>query len=259
MGLDAVFSPGTAGLDRLRLSRVPLVPEVRLFVAEDATVLWARLEAEAGHPLPPPFWASAWAGGQALARYVLDHPDVAAGRRVLDLASGSGLVAVAAAMAGAATTTANDIDPYAIAAISANAETNGVAIDVLSGDLLDGDGAGAEVVLAGDVLYNHSLASRVLPFLHRLVERGVYVLVGDPDRGYVPHDWLRTVASYRLLVSGAAEDAQIERTNVLAPWHGPRDAAIPPSNTAPDVASQALRVPPQAAARHTGEVAGTVT
>lgn len=217
MVLDALFSPGAAGLDRLRLRRVPLVPEVRLFVAQDATVLWARLEAEAGQTLAPPFWASAWAGGQALARYVLDHPEAVAGRRVLDLASGSGLVAIAAAMAGAATTTANDIDPYAIAAINANAEANGVAVNVQSGDLLGGDGDGAEVVLAGDVLYNHSLAGQVLPFLHRLVDRGAYVLVGDPDRGYVPHHWLKTVASYRLLVSGAPEDAQIERTSVLAP------------------------------------------
>jgi predicted nicotinamide N-methyase len=225
MVLDALFSPGIAGLDRLRLSRVPLVPEVRLFVAEDATVLWARLEAEAGQTLAPPFWASAWAGGQALARYVLDHPELVAGRPVLDLASGSGLVAIAAAMAGAAATTANDIDPYAVSAISANAEANGVAVDVMSDDLLDGDGGGAEVVLAGDVFYNRSLAGRVLPFLHRLVERGAYVLVGDPDRGYLPHYWLRTVASYRLLVSGAAEDAQIERTNVLAPWHRPHDSA----------------------------------
>ncbi len=223
-----MFSSGTAGLDRLRLSRVPLVPEVRLFVAEDATVLWARLEAEAGQRLPPPFWASAWAGGQALARYVLDHPEVVAGRPVLDLAAGSGLVAIAAAMAGAAATSANDIDPYAIAAIRANAQANGVAVDILSGDLLDGDGGGAEVVLAGDVLYNHSLASRVLPFLHRLVERGAYVLVGDPGRGHVPR-WLRTVTSYRLLDSGPAEDAQIERTNVLAPSHRPRDTPNPPS------------------------------
>jgi predicted nicotinamide N-methyase len=224
MVLDALFTPGAVGLDRLRLSQVPLVPEVRLFVAEDATVLWARLEAEAGQTLAPPFWASAWAGGQALARYVLDHPEVVAGRRVLDLASGSGLVAVAAAMAGAVTTAANDIDPYAIAAIYANAAANGVAVDAFSGDLLDGDGGGAEVVLAGDVLYDQSLAGRVVPFLHRLVERGADVLVGDPDRGYVPHHWLETVASYRLLVSGAAEDAQIERTNVLAPRHRRHDA-----------------------------------
>lgn len=225
MVLDALFTPGKAGLDRLRLGSVPLVPEVRLFVAEDSTVLWARLEAEAGQTLAPPFWASAWAGGQALARYVLDHPEVVAGRRVLDLASGSGLVAIAAAVAGAATTTANDIDPYAVAAISANAEANGVAVDVLAGDLLDGDGGGAEVVLAGDVLYDQSLVGRVVPFLNRLVDRGAYVLVGDPGRGYVPHHWLETVASYRLLVGGAAEDAQIERTNVLTPRHRRYDTA----------------------------------
>lgn len=103
--------------------------------------------------------------------------------------------------------------------------SNAVAVDVLAGDLLDGDGGGAEVVLAGDILYDQSLVGRVLPFLHRLVDRGAYVLVGDPDRGCVPRHWLETVASYRLLVGGAAEDAQIERTSVLAPQRRRYDTA----------------------------------
>ncbi|WP_319464154.1 class I SAM-dependent methyltransferase [Micromonospora sp. RTP1Z1] len=210
-------APGTASIDRLRLAPVPLVPEVRLVMAEDAIVLWARLEAEAGHVLPPPFWASAWTGGQALARYILDHPDTVAGRHVLDVASGSGLVAIAAAIAGAAGVTANDIDPYSIAAISANALANGVDLTLSSSDLLDGDGDGVDLVLTGDALYHPSVAARMLPFLARVVANGGEVLVGDPDRGHVPHDWLERVASYEVPVSSAPEDAQLHLTSVLKP------------------------------------------
>jgi predicted nicotinamide N-methyase len=209
------------GIDDLHLISVPLAPEVRLFLAEDAILLWARLEAEAGRRLPPPFWASAWLGGQALARYVLDNPSVVAGRRVLDLASGSGLVAIAAAIAGAGEVDANDVDPYAIAAMEMNAQVNDVAIHPRWADLLDGDGAGAEVVLAGDILYSPGLAERALPFLARAAERGALVLVGDPDRGHLPHDWLETVASYPVPMVGAPEDAQIERTSVLTPRRSP--------------------------------------
>jgi predicted nicotinamide N-methyase len=208
--------PAGGGLDRLRLAAVPLVPEVRLHLAEDAIVLWARLEAAAGTPQNPPFWASAWAGGQAVARYVLDNPEVVAGRRVLDVAAGSGLVAIAAALAGAASVTANDIDEYALAAVALNAHANGVTIAGNHGDLLDGDGEGAEVVLAGDVFYSRAMADRVLAFLERAAGRGAHVLVGDPGRAFLPHDRLETVASYAVDVPGALEDAQLERTNVLA-------------------------------------------
>jgi predicted nicotinamide N-methyase len=199
------------------VTAVPLVPEVRLLLAEDAILLWARLEAGVGQPLPPPFWASAWMGGQALARYVLDHPDEVAGCHVLDVASGSGLVAIAAARAGARSVTANDVDSYAIAAIQENARANDVVVTTHLGDLLAGSGDGADVVLAGDVLYSDSMADVVLPFLARAAARGARVLVGDPDRGHVPHEWLETVASYPVPFSGAPEDAQIESTNVLAP------------------------------------------
>jgi predicted nicotinamide N-methyase len=188
-----------------------------LFLAEDPIVLWARLEADAGKTLPAPFWASAWVGGQALARYVLEHPHAVAGRRVLDLASGSGLVAIAAARAGAETVAANDIDPYAIAAIGVNAQVNQVAVAPVPGDLLDGDGDGAEVILAGDTLYHDALAARVLSFLMRAAARGAHVLVGDPGRGHLPHDWLEVVASYPVPAVGSPEDAQIERASVLAP------------------------------------------
>jgi len=209
--------PDAAGIDQVRLTPVPLVPEIRLLLAQDAIVLWARLEAAEGRHLPAPYWASAWAGGQALARYVLDHPDTVAGRSVLDLASGSGLVAIAAALAGAHTVTANDVDPYAIEAIGANARANGVTVRPLADDLLDGDGHGADVVLAGDVLYDATMARRVVSFLTRAADRGADVLLGDPGRQRPRTDRLRRVASYAMpAVAGTPEDAQLPRTEVFA-------------------------------------------
>jgi predicted nicotinamide N-methyase len=213
--LGPFLTPGVTGFDGLRLAEVPFVPEVRLHLAEDAIVLRARLEAEAGEGLPQPFWADAWVGGQAVARYVLDHPDVVAGRRVLDVASGSGLVAIAAAVAGASAVTANDIDPYSLAAIGLNAKANDVVVDASGGDLLDGDGDGAEVVLAGDVFYSPAMAERMLSFLQRAATRGARVLVGDPGRAYLPQDRLEVVASYQVSMMGAPEDAQISQAYVL--------------------------------------------
>lgn len=196
---------------------MPFVPEVRLHLADDAIVWWARMEAEAGKVLPPPFWASAWAGGQAVARYVLDHPETVAGRRVLDLASGSGLVAIAAGLAGAAEVTANDIDPYALAAITLNARANGVAVTAAYGDLLDGEGDESQLILAGDVFYSRPLAERMLTFLERVVARGVDVLVGDPGRAYLPSDRLEKVTSYRVPTIEAFADAEIKQVEVLQP------------------------------------------
>jgi predicted nicotinamide N-methyase len=213
----ALNAPESIGGDGVRLVPAPLVPEVRLFIAEDAIVLWARLEAEAGRPLPPPYWASAWSGGQALARYILDHPATVAGRRVLDLASGSGLVAIAAALAGAAAVTANDVDPYAVASIAANAAVNGVDVACSVEDMLDDDGTGLDLVLAGDVLYNPTVAGRMLPYLRRVAERGGEVLVGDPGRGHVSHEWLVEVATYAVPGDSAPEDTQLPSTSVLRP------------------------------------------
>jgi predicted nicotinamide N-methyase len=215
--LDDSLTPGVAGFDRLRLAEVPFVPEVRLHLAVDPIVLGARMEAESGAALAPLFWASAWAGGQAVSRYVLDNPDVVAGSRVLDLASGSGLVAIAAAVAGAATVTANDIDPYALAALTLNARANGVVVHGSCGDLLAGDGDGAEVVLAGDVFYSQSLADRMLAFLERVATRGARVLVGDPGRAYLPYGRLEVVASYPVSMMGPPEDAEIKQVHVLQP------------------------------------------
>jgi predicted nicotinamide N-methyase len=203
------------GFDGLRLVRLPFVPEIRLHLADDAIVLRARLEARAGPGLTP-FWADAWAGGQALARYVLDHPQVVAGRRVLDVASGSGLVAIAAAKAGAAEVTANDIDPYALAAVAMNATVNAVNVAVSEGDLLVGDGGDADVILAGDAFYDADLAARMLGFLRRSAARDARVLVGDPGRGHLPR-WLKVLTSYRVSSLGAAEDAELTEVSVLGP------------------------------------------
>lgn len=204
------------GFDGLRLVRLPFVPEIRLHLADDAIVLRARLEARAGPGLTP-FWASAWAGGQALARYVLDHPQVVAGRRVLDVASGSGLVAIAAAKAGAAEVTANDIDPYALAAVAMNAAANAVTVAVSEGDLLVGDGGNADVILAGDAFYDAELAARMLGFLRRAAARDARVFVGDPGRGHLPRRWLKILTGYRVRGLGAAEDAELTEVSVLGP------------------------------------------
>lgn len=217
---DAKRALPATGYDGLRLVGAPLVPEVRLFLAEDAVVLWARLEAAAGHALSAPFWASAWTGGQALARHILDHPAIVAGRRVLDIASGSGLVAIAAAIAGAASVTANDVDPYAIEAIGANADANRVALRRSASDLLDGDGADAgddaEVVLAGDVLYDRVMTDRMLRYFARIVTGGGRVLVGDLDRGQPAHHGLTPVATYHVSGSGLLADAQRTLATVYA-------------------------------------------
>jgi predicted nicotinamide N-methyase len=174
--------------------RPDLVPEVRLLVAADVVALWEAIEGVQGHPpSEPPFWAAAWPGGQALARYVLDHPDLVAGRSVLDLGSGSGLVAVAALLAGAAAVIASEIDPFGQTAIAVNAELNGVGGIVVVGDVLGSAPPAASVVLAGDVCYDRVMTERVLPFLDAARAQGAEVLIGDPGRPYLPHDRLTPV------------------------------------------------------------------
>ncbi|MFI6781669.1 class I SAM-dependent methyltransferase [Micromonospora sp. NPDC050276] len=211
-----IDAPGS-GLDRLRLTPTPFVPEVRLYLAEDAIVWWSRMEAAAGHALPAPYWASAWPGGQALARHLLDHPELAAGRRVLDLAAGSGLVAIAAALAGAADVIANDIDPYAVAAVTLNARANRVAVDATGDDLLDGTETKADLVLAGDVFYDRAMADRMLPFLQRAAAGGADVLVGDPGRGHLPADRLTVLADYPVPTTEPSVDSSLRRVQVLRP------------------------------------------
>lgn len=193
---------------------VPHVPEIRLHVAHEAIDLWQKTESELEEiGLPPPFWAFAWAGGQALARYVLDYPTIVSGKRVLDFASGSGLVAIAAAKAGAAEVEAAEIDGFAIAAMALNAEVNAVSLVPRSGDLIDADD-GWDVILAGDVCYERGMASRVIGWLEALQARGAQVLIGDPGRSYLPKSRLEALATYEVPVVGALEDNEIKKTSV---------------------------------------------
>jgi len=206
-----------------RLGPVPHVAEIRLHLADDVIGLWQRAEDEFTADQPPPFWAFAWPGGQALARYVLDHPGLVAGRTVLDLGSGSGLVAIAAAKAGAATVTASEVDSLAVAAIGLNARANGVPAPAVTGDVLDGDGgdaAGADVVLAGDVWYCRPLAERVLGFLDRAVARGASVLAGDIGRAFLPQERFRVLDARDIPVMASLEDCGVKRTMVLQPIPG---------------------------------------
>ena len=197
-----------------RLLPVPHAPEIKLYLADEATALWMKTEEELGEMgLPPPFWAFAWAGGQALARYILDHPELVRGRRVLDVATGSGLVAIAAAMAGAARVEASEIDDFALAAIGLNAAENGVPIEVRAGARVGAD-EGWDVVLAGDVSYERDMAARMTDWLEGLSRRGALALIGDPGRSYLARDRLSAVAEYRIAVSRDLEDAEIKRTQV---------------------------------------------
>jgi predicted nicotinamide N-methyase len=194
-----VTSPVPASFVRAhtRPAHPSLVPEVTLLVADDVVALWEAMEDERGRAADsPPFWAAAWPGGQVLARYVLDTPAVVAGRRVLDLGSGSGLVAIAAALAGAAEVVASEIDEFGTAAIPLNAEVNGAGGIRVVGDLLAGPPPDVDVVLAGDICYDRAMTERVLPFLARAREAGAEVLIGDPGRMYLPVDRLTALAAH---------------------------------------------------------------
>jgi predicted nicotinamide N-methyase len=191
---------------------VPMVAEISLLTAVPALELW-ELWQRTGRD-EPPFWAYPWAGGQALARYLLDHPHVVAGRRALDVASGSGLVAIAAAQAGAASVVAGDIDPHAVAAIAINATANGVAVDARVFDLA-ADGPGdAELVLAGDVFYQRELAGLALRFLRAAAGAGADVLVADPGRAFVPAEALTALACFEVPVLTTIEDAPVKSVTV---------------------------------------------
>jgi predicted nicotinamide N-methyase len=187
------------------------VPEVVLRVAEDVTPLW-----ELTGGAEPPFWAFPWAGGQGVARYVLDHPQVVAGKTVFDLACGSGLVAIAAALAGAATVTACDVDEMALVAAGINAAANGVALTPLVADVLETT-VDADVVLAGDVFYDKDMAEAFLPFLFRAAAGGALVLVGDPSRPYLPKERFERVAQYEVPVPRSLEGVTVLTTTVWRP------------------------------------------
>ena len=200
---------------------MPLIPEISIYVDDEAVPLWHKTEEQLGEEgLPPPFWAFAWAGGQALGRYVLDHPETVRGKTVLDLASGSGLVGIAAMKAGAASVTCADIDDFARVAIALNAQHNGVGLETLAEDLLamttprDWD-----VILAGDIFYERDTAQRAFDFLSGHAARGATILIGDPGRSYLPKDKLAVRAAYSVPVTRELEDAEIKQTSVwgLAP------------------------------------------
>ncbi len=187
----------------------PLAPEIHLHLATEITPIWQATEVSLSRwGTPPPFWAFAWAGGQAVARYLLDHPDTVAGKEVLDICSGSGIVAIAAAKAGAARVVAADIDPFAAAAIALNAELNGVTLQVETRDMLARTVIGWPVVLAGDVCYEEPMASRAIGLLRRVAARGRLALLGDPGRAYLPREGLIERARYVVPVSRELEDRE---------------------------------------------------
>ncbi len=197
-----------------RIARTAFVPEIALRLADEMTSIWQATEAALQRVgADPPYWAFAWPGGQALARFVLDHPGTVAGRRVLDLAAGSGIAAIAAARAGAAHVVAAEIDPIAGAAIAANAALNGVSVAIEIGDplLREGD---ADVILAGDVCYERSMTERLVPWLRGAVRRGASVLLADPGRAYLPREGLSPLARYAVPVMPELEDRPVRETTV---------------------------------------------
>jgi predicted nicotinamide N-methyase len=210
--------------DNTRLLRPPLAPELVLHLAEESLPIWRRTEEELGEQgVPPPYWAFAWAGGQALARYILDNPGLVAGRNVLDIGSGSGLVALAAAMAGASHIIANDIDAFACEACLLNAAANDLALEISSDDVLAhaaGDHQGEPpthavgVVTLADVFYESDLARAATMAAEAYHKRGATVLVGDPCRSYFPSDRFEMIADYRVPVTRELEDSEIKATAV---------------------------------------------
>jgi predicted nicotinamide N-methyase len=194
----------------------PLVPEIQLYLATESLPIWQKTEDELGEMnVPPPFWAFAWAGGQALARYLLDHPELVAGKRVLDLGCGSGLTAIAPMLAGAASVVAADIDVVALAAVALNATVNGVTVETTAADLLAAPpGAAFDVILVGDLFYERQLADRVLIFIEVAAAQGRVILIGDPKRNYFPTGRFKHCADYQVPVTRELEDSILKRTAV---------------------------------------------
>ena len=197
--------------DNSELLAPPLVPELRLHLASEVIPLWRKTEEELAEiGVPPPYWAFAWAGGQALARYLLDHPDIAADKRVLDFGAGSGLVALAAARAGARHVTAADIDPFALAAIARNAAANGVCLEITGEDVI-GTADRFDLILVGDMCYERPLAERLMTWLKSVRSA---VLLGDPGRSYFPKSGLTRLALYSVPTTRELEDREIRETGV---------------------------------------------
>jgi predicted nicotinamide N-methyase len=207
-------SPSAFILANTRQLQPPHCPEITLHLADAAVALWQLSAEELDQKgLPLPFWAFAWAGGQALARYLIDNPDLVSGKKVHDLASGSGIVAIAAKLAGAGEVTAVDIDPYAIAAIELNAGTNGVSLLTLQGDII-GQPLKADVLLVGDLFYEREIAEPLFAWLKQCQQAGTLVLIGDPGRTYLPKEGLKELACYQIEVSRELEDQDVKVTRV---------------------------------------------
>ncbi len=197
------------------LMPVPLVPQLRLHLAEESLPIWQRSEDELGEMnVPPPYWAFAWAGGQALARYLLDNPTICHEKSVLDIGSGSGLTAIAAAVCGARIVVAAEIDGLAVAACGLNAEANGVHLETKHDDLLGTPPPPVDVVLIGDLFYERPLADRVLAYVVAAKANGAAVLIGDPQRSYFPRDQFTKLAEYGVPVTRELEDSEIKKTAV---------------------------------------------
>lgn len=213
----AIADPAAFIRENTRLQAVPHAPEISLWLADEITPLWRLTEEELGEMgLPPPFWAFAWAGGQALARWLLDHPEDVAGRRVLDFAAGSGLVGVAAMRAGAASCLCADIDPFCHAAVAANAASNGVELRFEGRNLLSAPPPDVDVICAGDICYEKPMTEAVLAWLVQARDRGIRVLIGDPGRTYFPREGLDFLAEYRVPTTRELEDQEIKRSSVWA-------------------------------------------
>jgi predicted nicotinamide N-methyase len=216
--VDGMASSSRAFVLRQTVLRpVPGLEQVSLHLADEVLPLWRAVQVETNDPdATLPYWAFAWAGGLAIGRYLLEHPEVVAGRRVFDLASGSGLCAIVAKRAGAAVAIGADIDPLAAAAIELNARANRQRVAVLRRDVLDDEPPEADVILAGDCWYEEGLAARVLPWLRRASDRGIDVLVGDPGRRYLPVEKLVELASYEVRTTTELEDLERKQGHVFA-------------------------------------------
>ncbi len=182
--------------EHMPLAAVPMLPEIKLHTAHPGSGLWRLTGRDANGDTPPPYWAYRWAGGTVLARYILDHPEAVTGKRVLDLGAGSGVVAIAAAKAGAKHIAAADIDPNAIVASTLNARANGVALTAIAGDLTEGEPPDVDLIAIGDLFYAPELATQVTDFLDRCVATGIAILIGDPGRAHLPRARLRLLAEY---------------------------------------------------------------
>lgn len=210
-----IADPRAFILANTRLQAPPHAPELRLHLADEITPIWRMTEEALGElGLPPPFWAFAWAGGQGVARWVLDHPDAVAGRRVLDMACGGGICAIAAMKAGAAEALAHDIDPFCEAALGLNTEANGVAVGFTAEPLLHRPPPAVDVILAGDVSYEKPMAERAHAWLREAGANGALVLIGDPGRSYFDPAGLTRLAEYQVPTTRELEDREVKRTGV---------------------------------------------